>query len=280
MRLQRLLGLLPGLTRADSRSVLIVGCGAGVTAGTFVVQPSMRRIVICEMEPLVPTVATEYFCRQNFDVLNDPRLQIIYDDARHFVRTTNERFDVITSDPINPWVRGAATLYTREYFEMCRRHLNPGGAITQWVPLYETTPQAVKSELATFFDVFPYATIWINNGSDLVMFSQANVGAAIDLDAIQTHLSEAGQSGMAAAMRELGWPSAVDVFAHYAGRTEDLRPWLADAQINTDDNLRLGFLAASGRDLGDPARAKIYGDILRLVPISGRVVQRQPGDKA
>ncbi len=73
---------------------------------------------------------------------------MFYDDARHYILTTKEKFDIITSDPIHPWVKGAATLYTKEYFDLVRQHLNPGGLVTQWVPLYESSEPVVKSEIA------------------------------------------------------------------------------------------------------------------------------------
>ena len=119
-------------------------------------------------------------------MLNDPRVEVVYDDARHYILTTQEKFDIITSDPIHPWVKGSATLYTKEYFELCKRHLNPGGVITQWVPLYESNLNAVKSEIATFFEVFPDGTIWSNDisgeGYDIVLLGQAEP-AQIDVDA-------------------------------------------------------------------------------------------------
>ena len=75
---------------------------------------------------------------------------MVFDDARHFLQTTTEKFDIITSDPIHPWVRGAATLYSVEYLQFVREHLNPGGVVTQWVPLYETDERSVKSQIGTF----------------------------------------------------------------------------------------------------------------------------------
>ena len=125
MRMQRMLGHIPALLHDSPRSVLVVGCGAGVTAGSFVVYPSVERIVICEIEPLIPRVVAQFFGKENYDVLHDPRTQVIYDDARHYILTTKDTFDVITSDPIHPWVKGSASLYTKEYFELCKRHLNP-----------------------------------------------------------------------------------------------------------------------------------------------------------
>src|SRR5439155_18712306 len=162
MRLERMLGHLSALVHPKPQSVLIVGFGAGVTAGTFVVHPDIKRIVICEIEPLIPKVVSQYFGPQNYNVVNDPRVEIVYDDARHFVLTTKEKFDIITSDPIHPWIKGAATLYTTEYFETAKRHLNPGGVISQWVPLYDSTEEVVKSEFATFFKSFQNGTAWSN----------------------------------------------------------------------------------------------------------------------
>ena len=82
--------------------------------------------------------------------MRDKRTRIVYDDARHFVLTTREKFDIITSDPIHPWVRGIAPLYSTEYFELCKKHLNPGGFVTQSVPLYESNLETVQSELVRF----------------------------------------------------------------------------------------------------------------------------------
>src|SRR5690242_13114727 len=191
MRLQRMLGQLSALLVNEPKSVLVVGFGAGVTAGSFVLHPGIKRIVICEIEPLIPQVVSTYFTKENYNVAHDPRVQIVYDDARHFILTTKEKFDVITSDPIHPWVKGAATLYTKEYFELVKRHLNPGGLVTQWVPLYESNARVVKSEVATFFSVFPHGTIWSNDnkgeGYDTVLLGGVDP-LTIDLDEIQRRI--------------------------------------------------------------------------------------------
>ena len=263
MRLQRMLGHLPALLHPQPRSVLIVGCGAGVTAGSFTVHPSIEKLVICEIEPLIPKVVARYFDRENYRVLQDPRLQVVYDDARHYVLTTRDRFDIITSDPIHPWVKGAATLYTREYFETCRRHLNPGGLVTQWVPLYESNPAAAKSEIATFFEVFPNGTVWGNDqqgrGYDLVLMGSVDP-MQIDLGKVQKRLGGADYQRVADSLRNAGFRSALSLLGTYAGRASDLRPWLAGAEINRDRNLRLQYLAGLGLNLYQPDA--IYSDML------------------
>jgi spermidine synthase len=246
MRLQRMLGHLPALLHPRPRSVLIVGCGAGVTAGCFVVHPEIERIVICEIEPLVPQAIAPHFTGENHDVVNDPRVEIVYDDARHYILTTPHTFDIITSDPIHPWVKGSATLYTTEYFELCKRRLNPGGLITQWVPLYETSMDVVRSEIATFFEVFPHGTIWSNNqnglGYDTVLLGQAEA-LRIDADELQQRLDGPRHAAARQSLKEVGFQSVVGLLGSYGGQAADLRPWLENAQINRDRNLRLQYLA-------------------------------------
>ncbi len=264
MRLQRMLGHLPALLHRDPRSVLVVGFGAGVTAGSFVVHPEIQRIAICEMEKLIPPVATEYFANENYNVMHDPRTQIIYDDARHFVLTTREKFDIITSDPIHPWVKGSATLYSKEYFELVREHLNPGGIVTQWVPLYETDDATVKSEIATFFAVFPNGTIWANSinggGYDIVLLGEANP-EKINVDDLQRKFDEPDHARIAQSLRQVGLGTAVDLLSTYSGQDRDLRPWLGDATINIDSSLRLQYMA--GLALNDSREATIFSDMLR-----------------
>ena len=249
MRLQRMLAHLPALVHPHPASVLVVGFGAGVTAGSFVPYPDLQRLTICEIEPLIPKVVSSYFTRENNDVLGDPRTTVVFDDARSFILTTHDKFDVITSDPIHPWVKGAASLYTREYFEAVKRHLNRGGVVTQWVPLYESTPEAVKSEIATFLDVFPSGTIWANNinggGYDLVLLGQEQP-TRIDIGSLAARFGDARYAAVAASLGAVGFDSPIALFSTYAGSGAELRPWLADAAINRDRNLRLQYLAAAG----------------------------------
>ncbi len=151
--------------------MLVIGCGAGVTAGAVSIDPAVEHETIAEIEPLVPKVVSTYFAEHNFDVVRNPKVHVRIDDARHFVETTSEKFDAITSDPLDPWVKGAAMLYTVEFFEMAKDHLNPGGVVTLFVQLYESNTEAVKSEIGTFLEVFP-------NG---IVFGNTNEGKGYDL---------------------------------------------------------------------------------------------------
>jgi spermidine synthase len=263
MRLQRMLGHIPGLLHPQPHSALVVGCGAGVTAGSFVPYPQMEQILICEIEPLIPRVVAQYFGQENYDVLRDPRTRVVFDDARHYILTTHEKFDIITSDPIHPWVKGAATLYTKEYFELCKAHLNPGGLVTQWVPLYESNLAVVQSEIATFFEVFPNGTIWSNDdegeGYDVVLLGSKEP-QRIDLRAVQDRLALDRYHPVLQSLREVGFKSSYSLFASYAGQAADLKPWLRRAQINRDRNLRLQYLAGLGLNFNE--QGLIYSDLL------------------
>ena len=264
MRLQRMLGHMTTLIPRNPASVLVIGCGAGVTAGAVSVDPNVKSLTIAEIEPLVPKVVSKYFSAYNFAVVDNPKTHVVLDDARHFLLTTDQKFDAITSDPLDPWVKGAAMLYTKEFFETARAHLNPGGAVTLFVQLYESNSAAVKSEIATFLEVFPGGVVWgnTNNGAgyDLVLLGQAEP-TRIDVEAVQARLSDPAMAPVAKSLGEVGMFSAIDLFANYAGTKTDLAPWLADAAINRDRNLRLQYLAGMGFNLYQSEA--IYADMLQ-----------------
>ena len=130
MRLQRMLVTAQGA--APSKAPIRFSCRicGGSYGRSFVVNPDVQRIVICEVEPLVPPTTTKYFNAQNYNALNDPRTEVVYEDARNYILTTPEKFDIITSDPIR--IKGSVALYTKEYFELVKAHFEPGGIVTQW----------------------------------------------------------------------------------------------------------------------------------------------------
>jgi len=283
MRLQRMLGHLPALFHGGPRSVLVVGFGAGVTAGSFVVHDTVERIVVCEIEPLVPQAAAEWLGPENFHVRDDPRTEMLFDDARHFIATTDEKFDVITSDPIHPWVSGSAALYSTEYYELVKQRLNPGGIVAQWLPLYETSEEAVKSSLATFMEAFPNGTVWnsdvFGEGYDVVMIGSVDP-LQIDLLAIEDQLRDYPR--LHRSLADVDFQSALEMLTSYAGRGEDLQPYLADAQLNHDRSLRLQYLAGLALDENNSvpifqamAQYRSYPEGLFVVPPAMEAQLRQ-----
>ncbi len=263
MRLQRMLGHLTTLIPAHARNVLVIGCGAGVTAGAVSISPDVESETIAEIEPLVPKVVSRFFGEHNYNVVDNPKVHVHIDDARHFLLTTHEKFDAITSDPFDPWVKGAANLYSAEFFEAAKKHLNPGGVVTIFVQLYESGEPAVKSEMATFFEAFPNAIVWGNTnkgqGYDMVLMGQMG-DTKIDLDAIEAKLNDPKYAQVAQSLHEIGFNSGIDLFATYAGRATEMGDYLKDAQVNRDRNLRLQYLAGIGVNVY--AQDVIYRHIL------------------
>ena len=271
MRLQRMLGHIPALVHKKPESVLVVACGAGVTAGTFVLHPDVKRHRHLRHRALGAQSRDADVRRGELPrgrrhrpreptQVNGKQVEVVYDDGRHFLRTTHEKFDIITSDPIDPWVKGCAALNTVQYYEMCRDHLNPGGNMSLWFPLNEGNLDTTKSIMATFFKVFPEGILWSNehegHGYDAVLFSQVEP-TVIDVGELQARLDRPDHQLVKESLQEVGFgqiksgisgvevvpEEAIDLLATYSGQARLLQEWSRGAQINTDRNLRLQYLA-------------------------------------
>jgi spermidine synthase len=264
MALQRMVGHLPGILHPNPKSVLGIGFGAGVSAGTFTRYPGIEKITICEIEPVIPPTTTKYFAAQNYEVALNPKTTVVFDDARHFMLTTKQTFDIIASDPLDVFAKGTAALYSKEYFQAVKAHLNPGGYFTLYVPLYESDVRTVQGELATFFAVFPNATVWANTrdgqGYDMVFMGQADP-LKINVDEVQARLDRPDYAPVVESLKEVGFPNAMSLFATYTGRQSDLGLWFGKAEVTTDRDLRLMYQAGWGINsyLADPIYREMLG---------------------
>ena len=157
----------------------------------------------------------------------------------------------------------------------------PGGVITQWVPLYESNPAAVKSELATFFRVFPNATVWGNDidgfGYDMVLLGTLEP-ATIDVEAMQERLDRLDHTLVAYSLGNAGFSSALDLLATYTGQPIDLKKWLAGAEINRDRNLRLQYLAGLG--VNEHSETDIFNDLLADRQYPEKLLTVSPANRA
>jgi spermidine synthase len=270
----------------------VVACGAGVTAGSFIPYPNIERITICDIEPLVPKVVTPMFGKENYHIVDgidkeNPHIvegkevRVVYDDGRHYIRTLpkDAKFDVVTSDPIDPWVKGCAALNTVEYYEMCRDHLNPGGVMSLWIPLYQSDNETIKSVISTFFQVFPNGILFSNDtsgeGFDAILLGQVEQ-TRIDLDKLRGLMKSPDYARVRESLIEAGFgmdtggikwkpnmfrDEALSLLATYAGRASDMKEWMQNAQINTDRNLRLQYLA--GMSVNSFMATEILNGILK-----------------
>ena len=249
MKLQRMVGHLPALLHPNPKSVLGIGFGAGVSAGTFTRYPGIEHITVCEIEPVIPPASTKYFGDQDYRVALNPKTRIVFDDARHYLMTTTDKYDIIASDPLDVFIKGTAALYSREYFESVKRHLNPGGMFSLYVPLYETDEPTFRSELKTFFDAFPEGSVWANLrdglGYDMVFLAQ-NGPLRINLDTVEAKYSAPEHEPVRQSLRDIGVNNLFDLFSTYTGNAKDMYPWVKDAEANTDGDLKLSYLAGWG----------------------------------
>jgi len=237
LQCQFTLGHLPMLLNKNPKKVLVVGLGSGMTLGATSVHPSVEQITLLEIEPKVIGVA-KTFEEYNHHVLNHPKLRIVFNDGRNFLMTSKNKFDVITADPIHPWFRGAGYLYTTEYFKLASEHLLPGGVICQWLPIYEMTPDDLKSVVKTFREHFKYTMLWLTHydaelvGSNSpILIDDAELERRIAEPAIYTDLSRVMMG------------SATDFLSYFVMGTEGMRRFSEGGIINTDDNLYLEFSA-------------------------------------
>jgi spermidine synthase len=249
MKLQRMVGHLPALLHPNPKSVLGLGFGAGVSAGTFTRYPGIEHITVCEIEPVIPPASTRFFGDQDYRVALNPKTRIVFDDARHYLMTTRDMYDIIASDPLDVFVKGTAALYSKEYFEAVKAHLNPGGMFSLYVPLYETDEPTIKSELKTFFEAFPQGSVWANlrdgQGYDMVFFGQRDA-LKIDLDVVQRRYDLPEHETVRQSLRDIEIGNLFDLFSTYTASAQDLQPYVKDAAINSDGDLKLSYLAGWG----------------------------------
>jgi spermidine synthase len=241
MLTQRLLGLLPVLLHGHAERINIIGLGSGVTVDSALAAGTVRRADVIEISPEVVT-ASHFFDRENGRALTRPEVRLIVGDGRSHLLLTRARYDVIISEPSNPWMSGVAALFTREFFAAARAALRPGGVLCQWAHTYDISPENLRSIVGTFASVFPRATLWLAGEGDLLLIGAAD-DVAMSLDGIvRTPLPRM----IVDALSTLGVDEPNISFALlslYAGGSREIQRYAGASAIQTDDRPRLEFSA-------------------------------------
>jgi spermidine synthase/tetratricopeptide (TPR) repeat protein len=172
MPTQILSGEIPMMLHKNPKNVFVVGFGSGTTIGSVLVHP-VDKVVCAEISKEVISAAS-HFKSENKNCIEDPRFKIYNEDAITFLKLSKEKYDVIISEPSNPWIAGIGNLFSKEYFSECLSKLNPDGIMVQWLQLYEADDSIVKLVLNTFSSVFPYAQIWNGTANDLIIVGSKN----------------------------------------------------------------------------------------------------------
>jgi len=187
MNTQAMMGMLPTLAHPRPARVFVVGFGSGATARAVADAPGVEHIDIVEIERAVIRAAP-LFADINRDVLHDPRVRLIEDDARSALQRTREPYDVIVSEPSNPWIAGIAALYTPEYFRIAKSRLKPDGVFAQWVQTYRVPVGVVAVVVKNMREVFPHVEMWFANASDLIVIA-SNEPIHWDFTRVQAQLA-------------------------------------------------------------------------------------------
>ena len=167
------LGALPLFLAPDAQRIANIGFGTGITSHVVLGSPKVQRLDTIEIEPGIVRGA-EYFRRVNWRALEDPRSRVHYDDAKTYFAAQQQAYDVILSEPSNPWVSGVASLFSVEFYRDVRRYLRDGGLFMQWVQLYEITPTLLATIVAALEANFPDYEFWLSNDGDMVIVAAHN----------------------------------------------------------------------------------------------------------
>jgi tetratricopeptide (TPR) repeat protein len=235
---QLMLGHIGAIAHRTPRRVLVIGFGAGMTLSALARYPEIERLDCVEIEPDVVRAAP-LLTSLNRDVLKDPRVHMIYDDGRNFLFTTHEQYDLIVSEPSNPWIAGIASLFTREFYRTAQEHLTPGGIFVQWVHCYSLYPDDLRMVFATFLSQFHGATLWHGVKSDLLLVAPTPpVPEMLDnMRALWTNPQ------LHSDFNWMGIEKPEGIFGFYMLDDASLRTFAATGRINTDDRTLLEYSA-------------------------------------
>lgn len=243
---------LPLVIHPEARDVLVIGLGGGATAGAASIHEGVELDVV-ELSPEV-VAAADFFTHINFDLLRRPNVHLRVDDGRNHLMLGRKKYDVITADIILPIHVGANNVYSREYFSLVRRALKPGGLAMQWV---WGTEAEYKTIARTFLSVFPHTTVW-TDGSLLL-------GAVEPLTLKKSDFTWKQQvAGRREALAALGVDSFERLQAEYLAGPDELRRYLGDGPVLTDDRPLAEYFLSLPRDR-DPDLSSLRGDVRRHV---------------
>jgi spermidine synthase len=247
MLTQKLLGHLPLLMHPHPRRVCVIGLGSGVTAGAVLRHP-VTALDVIEIAPEV-VAASAFFARENGEALDDRRTRLLVTDARSHLRLSRETYDVVISEPSNPWMAGVAALFTREFLESVRARLGPGGIFCQWAHTYDMSEGDLRSILATFRSVFPSAGVWLVGDADLLIIGGTE--AAPDPARVAPAL---GRLGVLEDLGAVAVTRASDLTGLLVADARGLAVLAGSAPVQDDDRLALEFSAARAMAQREGAR--------------------------
>lgn len=236
---QLLVGHIPMLLHHDPKRVFQIGMGSGITLGAVLQHPELERVDVAELESVV-IGAAETFSEFNNNAVSNPKVRIFTTDARNYILTTREKYDVIVAEPSNPWVKGSSTIFSREVFETYRDRINEDGIVAQWVQVYRLRNEDLRTMINTFRSVFPHTTMWSQfNYPDLILIGSKKP-LNVDLNMLESKLLDENVN------RSLARTRANDIntiLSFFQMDEISLARFVGSAPINTDDKPIIEYTA-------------------------------------
>lgn len=250
MTTQMGLTLVPVLIHPKPEDVLVIGLGSGASAGAALTPDTIKNVDVVEMSPEV-VEASFFFApftgllykpligRNGLHWLDTPRLTLIVNDGRNHLLLTSKKYDVIASEPSNPWLAGVGNLFTKEAFQLSRDHLKPGGVMCQWIHSYSLEETDFFSIVKTFGDVFPHMELWCVNRRDFLLIG---TDAPVRM-AMQDLRARMGQKNVKPLLESIRFDAPEEFIACFMSSDSELRSITKHSALHTDDNMRLEFSA-------------------------------------
>ncbi len=243
MPTQILVGLMPVLFHGgENLDVFLVGYGSGVTVGSIAIAPQVAVVDVVELEPAVYEAADKFFGSFNNEPDKNPKVRRLLGDGRNVLLAGGKTYDVIVSEPSNPWIAGVATLFTREFYALAKRHLEPDGVFCQWAQLYELGPRNVKMIYRTFSESFQYVYAFTpgDETTDTILLG-SDRPLTMNLQAFRARM--AASDILVAELKRGEIQVAEDLVASLLLGPDEVTAFTAGATINTDDNAKLEYAA-------------------------------------
>lgn len=253
-----LTGHVPALLNTDGKSVCVVGLGSGLTLGAITRYPGYEHIDSVELSEEVIDAARDHFAPYTHDIFEDERIEHIRADGRNHLLLTDRKYDLIVSQPSNPWIAGVSNLFTREYFQLARDRLTPGGVFCAWLQGYTMSESNVKLVIRTLLEVFPHVTLWEMGEYNYGMIA-SDQPLTRPLDAL---LERFNTPEVRADCYRIGMGRIESILGRFLASTENLREWAGPGVLHTDDNAIMEFSAP--RHLYNDEEVQIMTSLLRV----------------
>lgn len=236
---QRLLAHIPMLLHANPQRVMVLGLGSGTTLGAAEKYP-IKQLDCLEISPAVLRACSRFFAEVNGHSLDDPRLRIIIGDGRQHLTLTDQKYDLIISQPSSPWIAGMSDLLTREFFKLCRERLTDFGLCCIWLQTCNLDLASSKSVVKAFGQIFPSISVWeARPGIDYLLIGSGHE-LKLDYQLIEQKMAD---ESLKAELKAVGLGRPADLVARFVMSTEGAIRYSQGAFAHTDDNLRLEFQA-------------------------------------